>query len=67
MSHILLKNAFVFKKRSYINIPPEFNYDKKLGAWISKDGKVELVNHKGFPGGGSKKCDIETGEDQKGQ
>lgn len=67
MQHILLQNAFIYKKRKEIEIPIGFIYDKHFGAWKSmKDGEL-LVENKNYPGGGTKKCDIETGEDQKGQ
>lgn len=56
------------KKKTVINIPEGYFFDKHLGAWVSAKSQKELVNHKDFPGGGgTKKCDIETGEDQKGQ
>lgn len=67
MKHILLQKAFTYKKREKITAPTGYEFDCFLGAWISISDKSLLVNHKDFPGYGTKKNDIETGEDMKGQ
>jgi hypothetical protein len=67
MEHILLKTAFNYKKRKEIEPPKNFKYNNIIGAWLSKTDDSLLVNHKDFPQIGTKKHDIETGEDQKGQ
>ena len=66
MKHILLVNAFNYKKRKEIVSPIGFFYNKVIGAWLSHSDETLLVNHKSFPAIGSKKEDIETGEDHKG-
>lgn len=66
MQHILLANSFKYKSRKKLNSPTGFFYDKILGAWLSCNDKTLLVKHSSFPAIGSKKEDIETGEDQKG-
>jgi hypothetical protein len=38
-----------------------------IGAWISNTDKSFLIQAKAFKALGTKKEDIETGEDQKGQ
>lgn len=67
MKHILLQKAFIYKKTKVITAPLGFEFDCFLGAWVSVSDKSLLVNHRDFPGRGTKKCDIETGEDMKGQ
>lgn len=46
-----------------------FNYNASLGAWISnEDGSVMVKgSDKRRPHPGTKKCDVETGEDMKGE
>ena len=67
MEHILLSTAFNYKKRKQLLAPDGFYYNKTVGAWVSKLNEQLLINHTNFPTVGTKKEDIETGEDQKGQ
>ena len=67
MIHILLQNAFIYKRRKVIIAPVAFQYDRFVGAWLSTDDYSLLINNKDFPNIGSKKFDVETGEDHKGQ
>jgi hypothetical protein len=66
MEHILLKNSFNYKKRQSLITPEGFRYDRNIGAWVSTLNKALLVKNINFPSIGTKKEDIETGEDQKG-
>ncbi len=67
MKHILLQKALKYKKRKVIETPKGFSFDSLIGAWINNIDKTFLIEAKGFQGLGTKKNDIETGEDQKGQ
>jgi len=67
MKHILLQKALKYKKRKEIETPKGFSFDSLLGAWISSVDKTFLVEAKDFKAFGTKKEDVETGEDQKGQ
>lgn len=67
MKHILLQKALTYKKREKMSEPVGYEFDCFFGAWISISDKSLLVNSKDFPGRGTKKCDVETGEDMKGQ
>ena len=64
--HILIQNA---TRKPYSSIPPMPNeafYDNEKGYWV-KDGDA-LVSQKSVYGRMvTKKCDQETGEDQKGE
>lgn len=67
MDHILMQKALMYKKRKDITPPKDFTYDNSLGAWLRNDSSELLVNSKDFKGQSTKKLDIETGEDNKGQ
>lgn len=67
MSHLLLEVAIRTRHRTTPDIPPAATYDAVSGYWML-DGKA-LIRTPGCRLGGpsSKKNDMETGEDQKGQ
>jgi hypothetical protein len=67
MRHILLNRAFTYNKRKDITPPENYRYDNVLGAWINKIDDNLLILAKDFKGQSTKKLDIETGEDNKGQ
>ena len=67
MKHILLQKSLKYKKRKEIEEPKGFSFDSLIGAWINNIDKTFLIQSKGFKALGTKKEDIETGEDQKGQ
>jgi hypothetical protein len=67
MKHILLQKALRYKKRKKIEAPKGFMFDCSLGAWISKIDQSLLIQSANFPATSTKKEDIETGEDQKGE
>lgn len=66
MNHPLLSQLIKFKKRKTISTPSGYVYNNELGFWESCiDGSL-LVTNPLFASIGSKKEDIETGEDNKG-
>ncbi|MCO5267436.1 MAG: hypothetical protein M9897_00895 [Brumimicrobium sp.] len=67
MRHILLNRAFEYKKRKDINPPKGYVYNSILGAWFNVKDKLPLIFAKDFKAQGTKKFDVETGEDNKGQ
>ncbi len=67
MRHILLNRAFTYKKRKSIQPQKEYGYDSKLGAWKNIFDNSLLILSNDFKGQSTKKLDIETGEDNKGQ
>lgn len=67
MRHILLQKALIYKKRTEIKSPEGFSFDSNIGAWINNIDKSFLIFAEGFQALSTKKNDIETGEDQKGQ
>lgn len=68
MKHVLLKRASTYPRVDSRSIePPGCHYDARIGAWI-KDSDGELfINSPNREGPRTKKEDIETGEDQKGE
>lgn len=67
MKHILLNRAFEYKKRKDINPPKDYVYNSILGAWFNITNKLPLIFADDFKAQGTKKLDVETGEDNKGQ
>lgn len=67
MKHILLNRAFEYRKRKEINPPKDYVYNSILGAWISSINKLPLIFAEDFKAQSTKKLDVETGEDNKGQ
>jgi len=65
--HILLDKAQAYKFSEEITAPRGCTYDRAAGLWRNQDtGKVMMTsNHPEKME--TKKCDIETGEDQKGE
>ena len=66
MEHILLEKAFTYPEPIKISDPDNCYYDDRSGYWKDFTGKA-AINNSVFRVGETKKCDIETGEDQKGE
>jgi hypothetical protein len=67
MKHILLQKALKYRKRNKIESPKGYTFDNLLGAWVNNVDKSLLILSANFPARGTKKEDIETGEDHKGE
>lgn len=67
MKHILLQKALKYKKRKKIEAPKGYLFNSRLGAWINEIDNSLLIQSTNFLALGTKKEDIETGEDQKGE
>ncbi|WP_461791670.1 hypothetical protein [Pedobacter sp.] len=64
MEHILLRGSS--NRKIIFPVPSiSFYYDEINGYWLSRENGNLLVFDATFPGIGSKKRDLETGEDQK--
>ena len=66
--HFLTQKICLFEKKELIN-PKDCEYDNMLGAWVWETEKTVLVKSDNYsrPKICSKKEDIETGEDLKGE
>lgn len=67
MKHILFQNGLVYKRRREIKAPENYEYNYSVGAWMHCIDKEYLVASKDFKALGTKKYDVETGEDSKGE
>jgi hypothetical protein len=67
MKHILFQKALFFKRREILVPPENYEYDYFLGAWINTIDKSLLIDAQNFKSSATKKFDVETGEDHKGQ
>lgn len=69
--HFLLKQVKYFPGRILISTPKDCEYDNRYGAWFLKPSSQNSVLVKapdsGKPKPQTKKCDVETGEDLKGE
>lgn len=66
MRHILLEKAITYPEPVELRDPIDCTYDEICGYWKTHDGAAAIMAEF-FPAGETKKCDIETGEDQKGE
>ena len=66
--NILMDNLILFDKKE-IDAIENSSYDEKRGLWLWGDDNEVLVksNNANCPIMGTKKFDIESGEDQKGE
>lgn len=65
--HVLIEKAYVYEDIKRESSPQECFYDRSCGFWrVSSTGEIMMISdYSRKPQ--SKKCDIETGEDQKGE
>lgn len=66
MKHPLLTHATVRPYRAIPDLPKDSTYDTERGIWL-KDGEPLVGSEEFRAGRVTKKCDQETGEDQKGE
>lgn len=62
-NHILIAYATRRPYKDAPDMPPDAVYDERRGYWLSNGEPLVLT----MGGTVTKKCDQETGEDQKGQ
>ena len=65
-SHILLKYAKRKQYSKYPDMPEDAVFDNEKGYWLSSSGPLVSPGSE-YGALVSKKCDQETGEDQKGE
>ena len=63
--HVLLRKGGVTRPISSLTLPQGAAYSLVVGAWILPDGTL-VVESPTKPIQGTKKADVEKGEDQKG-
>jgi hypothetical protein len=65
--HFLLRTARTYQREATTLAPPGSHYDPVVGAWILTATDQLFVEKSGAQAPQTKKADIETGEDQKGE
>jgi hypothetical protein len=66
-NHLLLEKAYIYPLPKDPSPPSGCQFDHNKGYWIHKDTGQPLVTLKNHPKLTTKKCDVETGEDNKGE
>lgn len=65
--HILLDKAHVYENIDRDMNPKDCSYDRIAGLWrVNSTGEIMMISSS-VQKAETKKCDIETGEDQKGE
>ena len=65
--HIILEKAKRYNQSNKPVISNECAYDSQRGFWIDNTSNTAMMKNDSCPKPTSKKCDVETGEDQKGE
>lgn len=66
-THLLLEKAYIYPiEEEKINLE-EYSFNNTKGYWINKKSSQPLILDSSVQKPSSKKCDRETGEDQKGE
>ena len=65
--HILLEKAISYSIHDTQQAPSGFHYDWEAGAWLDDESDQFYAFSKRRRPPESKKSDVETGEDQKGE
>lgn len=66
-THILIEKAFVYPIRKNDAGIRGYEYDEQRGFWVSLANGEPLVSDRKRPKPITKKHDVETGEDMKGE
>lgn len=65
--HIMIEKAHVFTKGRKENNLEMHYFDNEKGYWRNKTTNIPSILDDEFKKPGTKKCDVETGEDRKGE
>ena len=68
--HIIMDMLYQFEEKKRNIIPSNYIYDFKKGVWVngtSNEQYLMSIDNPDKLSVGTKKCDQETGEDQKGE
>lgn len=67
MKHLLIEKAFIYDIPNTANNMSCHVYDSAKGFWVNSETGISSINDASFLPPRSKKADIETGEDKKGE
>lgn len=66
-SHVLLEKAKRYNLNSEINEVSGYVFNENAGYWVNSSTNIPMMSGDNPQRLESKKCDVETGEDQKGE
>ncbi|MCG3670131.1 hypothetical protein L5F33_07655 [Aliarcobacter butzleri] len=66
MKNLVIEKAFKYDEKINSSINIDAIYNEKLGFWITEEN-MPLIESNNTYKPQSKKCDVETGEDRKGE
>lgn len=67
MKHLLIEKALIYDVPETIENTSGHKYDAKKGYWVCTNNDTPSIYSENFRPPRSKKADIETGEDKKGE
>lgn len=67
MKNLIIEKSFKYDDKTYVTINENTHYNQELGFWILDKDHSPLVLSDSSYKPQSKKCDVETGEDKKGE
>lgn len=65
--HILEQKAFIYNLPKSLPVMDGYEYDDGKGYWINQTNKTPAIEDQSFAVPRTKKADVETGEDRKGE
>lgn len=65
--HLLLERAYIYPLPKKPSQPDDCTFDHEKGYWVFNRTGQPLVTLEDHPRLETKKCDVETGEDRKGE
>jgi hypothetical protein len=65
--HVLLENAFRYTDPKVNPIPENWTYNKSSGYWVKNETAEAMMLSANPNCSQTRKADVETGEDQKGE
>jgi hypothetical protein len=67
MNHLLLEKAYIYPIDREEADLKKYRFDSEKGYWINRETSKALIMEPDVQKPRTKKCDRETGEDQKGE
>ncbi|MBR0413749.1 MAG: hypothetical protein IJI67_01600 [Clostridia bacterium] len=65
--HIIIEKSKKYVLTNQELVPAGCSYNSKGGFWVDDSSNIAMMRSLNFELAATKKCDIETGEDQKGE
>lgn len=62
-----MEKAYIYPLPKDPTPPKGYTFNSARGFWVSDDNSQPMVMMKNPPAPQTKKCDVETGEDRKGE